>query len=115
MDSLLNVRATSTIGLAWLAMLVVGLVPLLTAGPSSGAGLTNKTPEVVVNRSLKGDRLPVATHASLKSPVISAAVQPNKPQSPSIVQRSQIPVGCEAAFSPVSSPRLAYIYRRCMT
>ena len=115
MDKLL-VRTASAIGLVSLAMLIVGLTPFLAAGPSAGAGFTSKTPEAAVNRSLKGDRLPGVDSGLYRPQTSGAAAGSDEPQSRRRSGRQpQIPLGCEAAFSPVSSPSLAYIYRRCMT
>jgi hypothetical protein len=62
------------------------------------------TPAVPVDRTLKGDRLPLSGPADkTEMPVQSA------PSS-----REKIPVGCDRTFSPISSPRLADIFRRCV-
>jgi hypothetical protein len=58
---------------------------------------------VSVDRALKGDRLPLfAPTDKTEMPV------PSTPLS-----REKIPVGCDHAFSPVSSPRLANVFQRC--
>jgi hypothetical protein len=61
---------------------------------------------ISVNRALKGDRLPP----------VALRVAPPELGSP-LPERSQIrekvPVGCDSAFSPVASPRLANIFKRC--
>jgi hypothetical protein len=67
---------------------------------TTGAGLT-ATPPVAVNRALKGDRLPA-----------SSAVAPAFPAKSE--SRARVPVGCDNAFSSISSPRLANVFRRCM-
>ena len=66
------------------------------------AGLASFTPAVSVNRTLKGDRLPLERVA-------------NKTEAPSAFQtlRNTIPMGCDRAFSPISSPQLANVFRRC--
>jgi hypothetical protein len=68
------------------------------------AGIFPSTPDLSVNRTLKGDRLPS----------ISPAVFPHElgmPVSPAL--RQKVPVGCDAAFSPISAPRLAHVFGRC--
>lgn len=73
---------------------------------TTGAGLT-PTPAISVNRTLKGDRLPAnptAWQQEFRPPVAP-------PQSQS---RARVPLGCDNAFSPVSSPGLANVFRRCL-
>jgi hypothetical protein len=68
------------------------------------AGIVPSTPALSVNRALKGDRLPS----------ISPAVFPHElglPIAPPL--HGKIPVGCDAAFSSISAPRLAHIFGRC--
>lgn len=64
------------------------------------------TPAVSVNRALKGDRLPSVNPTALK---LRSPVAPLQTQS-----RARVPVGCDNAFSPISSPRLANVFRRCV-
>jgi hypothetical protein len=110
------VRTASAIGIAWFAVLIVGLTPFLTAGPSAGAGLAGKTPQVAVNRSLKGDRLPIAISGVSRPQLSGSPAGHDEVQSrPRSEQPPRIPVGCEAAFSSIASPLLAHVYRRCMT
>jgi hypothetical protein len=98
------------VGVLSLAVLIVGLIPFVSVGLSAGAVLMGATAPVSVNRALKGDRLPLISDA-VNSAVSRAVLQSQ--------QRSQtptsIPVGCDAAFSPISSPSLAHVYRRCMS
>ncbi len=98
----LFLSVASGLGVVSLAVLFVGLIPLLGA-ESAGAGLHQGTSAVTVNRAFKGDRLPIA-------PVSAASSRTVRPQHP-----AEIPVGCDASFSPISAPRLAFIYGRCMT
>jgi hypothetical protein len=62
----------------------------------------------MVNRALKGDRLrhpePSARPRELGLP---ASPERSKP-------REKIPVGCDAAFSPVAAPAKAAVFGRCM-
>ncbi len=95
-------RTSGALAATSLALLFVGLIPFLGAGPSAGAGLGAKLPAFTVNRELKGDRLPLPSE-------INSAVSRN------IRTPGAIPVGCDASFSPISAPRLAFIYGRCTT
>jgi hypothetical protein len=68
-----------------------------------------------VNRSLKGDRLPLFNSGVSNSTGPKLGVWPNELRAPDRSQsREQMPVGCDPAFSPVSSPSLAKVYGRCM-
>jgi hypothetical protein len=104
----LFVRITDALGVTALAGCFLGLIPFLSAGPS-GAGYVPSTPGFTVNRALKGDRLPMhdALNASAWKTEFGSFVRAGAPH--------EIPVGCDPAFSPVSSPRLAYIYGRCLS
>jgi hypothetical protein len=65
-----------------------------------GTGFLSFTPSVAVDRALKGDRLPL--------PAPTDKTEMRVPSAPSL--RGKIPVGCDRAFSPVSSPRLANVF-----
>jgi hypothetical protein len=79
------------------------LVASFIAFPSfPSTGFLSLMPAVSVDRALKGDRLPFAPPADK-----------TEMQGPSTPSRATIPVGCERAFSPISSPRLANVFRRC--
>jgi len=56
-----------------------------------------------VNRALKGDRLPLA----------ASAHKTGAPEAPARQSREKVPLGCDGAFSPISSPQLANVFRRC--
>jgi hypothetical protein len=105
---MLRVRFAGALGVTALALFFVSLLPFLSVDPTAGAGLA-RTPAVVVDRSFKGDRLPMPSE-------INSAVSRGEPDAQ---QNSRIPedvpVGCDTAFSPVASPRLAYYYGRCAT
>jgi hypothetical protein len=98
-------RIAGALGITALALLFVGLIPFF-ADPTIGAGIAAKV-GFSVNRQFKGDRLPVPGAPSVARRGLSTQEQSAKPQ--------KIPVGCEGAFSPISSPRLAHIVGRCMT
>ena len=107
----LYLRIVSAFGLVALAALFVGIDPFLGVG----ATLSGQTPAVSVNRTLKGDRLPIANSAILDVPDGQArlAGQPSTQQT-----RAQTPFACDPAFSlirsPNSAPTSANVYRRCM-
>ena len=65
-------------------------------------GLASFAPAVSVNRTLKGDRLPLERAVNTEAP---SAFQ---------TLRDRIPIGCDRAFSPISSPQLAHVFRRCL-
>ena len=100
------VRIVGALGTTSLALFIVGLIPFLAADPSAGAGLAVRTPAFSVDRTYKGDRLPLPSE--INSAVSRNETRPQQSQAP-----KEIPVGCDASFSPVSSPSLAYIFGRC--
>jgi hypothetical protein len=102
----LSIRIAGALGITALALLFVGLIPFI-ADPTVGTGIAAKAPSFSVNRQFKGDRLPVPNASSVAPRGLSTQEQSAKP--------AKIPVGCEGAFSPISSPRLAHILGRCMT
>jgi len=94
-------RLAAAAGVVSLASFSAALITLPAAAPTR-AGFSAPALTTSVNRALKGDRLP-------------AAAGPGRLGSPArALPRAQIPLGCEAAFSPISSPALAHIFRRCM-
>ena len=105
MVKLVFVRTAGALGVMSLALLIVGIVPFLSADPTAGAGLF-KAP-YTVNHEFKGDRLPLTAVDSSVSRGTASRLRARTPE--------EIPVGCDPAFSPVSSPRMAYFYGRCMT
>jgi hypothetical protein len=100
----LFVRMASAAGLLALSFTLVGLIPLLSAGPSIGAGYVARTPAGTVNREFKGDRLPGE---------INSALTKNEPQRRQ--DSKEVPDGCDRSFSPITAPQLAYVYGRCTT
>ncbi len=75
---------------------------------TTGVGLSS-TPATAVNRALKGDRLP----STVKPTAWQQEFRP--PVAPLQLQfRARVPVGCDSTFSPISSPRLANVFRRCL-
>ena len=104
----LSVRIVGAAGATALGMVFLGLVPFLGAEPSAGAGYAD-APAYSVNRAFKGDRLPVV---SKSNPALSHGLANSLQQSQ---QRKEIPFGCDASFSPITAPRLAYVYGRCLS
>lgn len=99
----LMLRMAGALGAAVLAVLFVALVPFVGAGLDAGADPA-KAPAVTVNREFKGDRLPLPVGLSIaRGPF---GLQQTRP--------GEIPLGCDAAFSPISAPALASLYGRCM-
>jgi hypothetical protein len=107
MARLLFVRIAGGLGVVSLAMFIVGLVPFLSADPSAGAIFTGGP--YIVNHEFKGDRLPLPSDAN------SSVTRSDFGLRQDARTPEEIPIGCDHAFSPVSAPRLAYFYGRCMT
>ena len=95
MGRILSVR---TVALA----LAVAAASFVSMPSFSRGGLFSLISPVSVDRSLKGDRLPLKAHTDKPGMTLSTA------QS-----RTAIPVGCDRAFSPISAPRLANVFGRC--
>jgi hypothetical protein len=60
-----------------------------------------------VNRTLKGDRLPLAARTHRHN-----VNSPSTQMAPASAKRA--PLGCDPAFSPVVEPAKAHIFKRCM-
>ena len=69
-----------------------------------GAALFTVNPPAA-DRTFKGDRLPLTAPAG--SPTIGA------PTSRRQQSRERVPIGCDGAFSPIATPLLANVFRRC--
>jgi hypothetical protein len=109
MVRLFFVRFVGALGASALAIFFVGLIPFLGAEPSVGAAISARTPAVVVDRTLKGDRLPMPSE-------INKAISRSEPDTQqNSGMPEDVPVGCDTAFSPVAAPQLAYYYGRCAT
>jgi hypothetical protein len=112
----LFVRIAGALGITALALFFVSVIPFF-ADPIVGAGFAAKPPSFSVNREFKGDRLPassIAPVASRSRPITRDLGARDGGQDQAQKPR-RIPIGCEGAFSPISSPRLAHIVGRCMT
>ncbi len=108
MGTMLSARVAGAVGLLSLALLTAGLISLPI--PTTGAALPATSPALSVNRTLKGDRLPISRPTVW--PDEHGADAPGAPVHAR--SRAQIPFGCDRAFSPISSPLLAHVFRRCM-
>jgi len=99
-----------------LAFFLGSFEPFLRAAPIGGAVVNDRTPAVSVNHYRKGDRLPIlsnsdtSTRTGAKGPIWWDL----RGQGSSQMHR-EVPIGCDPAFSPVSSPSLAMVFGRCLT
>jgi len=100
-------RIAGAAGATSLAVLFVSLTPFLSAGPTAGAGLPARPAPFTVNREFKGDRLPLPATANDTQGGVGRKVRTQTP--------AQVPVGCDASFSPISAPQLTSVYGRCLT
>lgn len=106
-------RFVGALGIAALALFLISLDPLLGAAPSSGTGATERTPAVSVNRFRKGDRLPLFRPGTLNGQTNPGAGRGLR-MPDGLQTRERTPLGCDPAFSPVSSPVRARVYGRCI-
>ena len=90
------------------AAMVLGLVSFIAfpSMPNSAPLWPTTTPPVSIDRTLKSDRLPLVMP-------INKSHQVGSPAKPEQARFEKIPVGCDPAFSPISAPRLAKVFRRC--
>jgi hypothetical protein len=106
----LLLRTASVAGIIALSLFFVGLIPFLSAGPSVGAGFPARLPATTVNHEFKGDRLPLFSDGNS---VVSKNASKNAASR--LQDAKPIPDGCDPAFSPITTPRLANVYGRCTT
>ena len=88
------------------ALLVAGFVSF-PSSPNSAPLWFTTDPAVTVDRTLKGDRLPVATPRKPHEVGLPAATRPSQPSA----KRSP---WCEGAFGPTAPSSLDRIFQRCM-
>jgi len=100
-------RIAAAVGLLTLAFVLASLDPFLGAAALSGSGVGDRTPPVAVDRTLKGDRLPLFDSTASRPDELRARDRSTT--------RAKVPVGCDPSFSPVSSPSMAHFFGRCMT
>lgn len=115
MAKLWCLRLAGATGIVALALLLVSLDPFLSAVPSAGA-TTNGVPSAIsVNRSLKGDRLPVVGSDFFDATFSAFKAAPRARSQSSATPGTPIPVGCDPAFSPIFTPAHGNFYGRCTT
>jgi hypothetical protein len=95
-----NLRLKAAI--AVLGCVVVGGCSLIGA---PGDVTAERTAPVSVNRANKGDRLP--------SVAVAKSFLKGTPSTAASSRPRQLPLGCDAAFSPIADPTRAGIYKRC--
>jgi hypothetical protein len=101
-------RLASAVGVCSLVVFTAALL-VFPSLPTTGAGLSTAQSRVSVDRTHKGDRLPLA------KPVNGAEELAAPPLSPArTLPQSKVPTGCDPAFSPISAPQLGHVYRRCV-
>ena len=95
-------RAAKNIALIGIVgcLAVTGFAAAVTG---AGAALNSQSDGVSVDRTHKGDRLPLAVK---DTPTVS---------SPVVTTLSQPPIGCEPAFSRAADPKRAHIFGRCIS
>ncbi len=107
MCGIVAVRIASGVGFLSLLLFTAALIAFPSL-PTTGAGLSATHPSVVVNRAHKGDRLPTVKPAN-RPDELGLPLSPARAMPP-----GAIPPGCDPAFSPISSPQLAHVFRRCL-
>jgi hypothetical protein len=104
MGQVFNLRAAA-VGFAVVAVSFISFPSL----PS--ASLFSLMSPVSVDRTLKGDRLPLTAHVDETQ--MSTQAERTQMSTQSVQPSTPIPVGCDRAFSPISAPRLANVFGRC--
>ena len=84
-------------------IVILAVVAILASGLSaSTTSASSVVPVDVVDRTTKGDRLPLVPALPMKSTEPALSMH-------------RLPVGCEAAASPLSHPSSAHIARHCLS
>ena len=116
MIKLLLLRIAGALAVMSLAVVFVGLAPFLGGASGMSVSYAPRQSAPSVNRQFKGDRLPIHTAASSILQNDFAALARTGMRSRSEAPSSpRIPFACDPSFSPVASPRLAYVYGRCLS
>jgi hypothetical protein len=103
MAKLVSVRIAGAVAFIAVAFLLISFEPLLRAAPFD-PGLSTQTTAFSVNRFRKGDLLPVQH---------SGAIWRDFRRPDGLESEQRVPVGCDPAFSPVSTPALGTVFGRC--
>ncbi len=103
-----TVRLASAVGVCSLVLFTAALL-VFPSLPTTGAGLSTAQSRVSVDRTRKGDRLPLAKPANGPEELAAPPLSPAR-----TLPQSKIPTGCDPAFSPISSPQLGHVYKRCV-
>jgi len=108
-------RSAGVLAVTLLAIFFVSLLPLLSAART--ASDPSSAPGFAVNREFKGDRLPfhVAVDRSIWQTDFDSLKQSRAQSQSQSRMPHKIPFACDPAFSPVATPRLSYVYGRCMS
>lgn len=101
-------RLAGAVGVCSLVLFTAALL-VFPSLPTTGAGLSPAQNRVSVDRTHKGDRLPLAKPANGPEELAAPPLSPAR-----TLPQSKIPTGCDPAFSPISSPQLGHIYKRCV-
>jgi hypothetical protein len=101
-------RLASAVGVLSLVLFTAALI-VFPALPTTGAGFLAGQDRITVDRTHKGDRLPLVKPANGAEGLEAPPLSPARPRS-----QGRIPTGCDPAFSPISAPQLGHIFRRCV-
>jgi hypothetical protein len=100
----LQVRRRAAKNIAFIGVIgCLAVTGFAAAVTGAGAALNSQSDGVSVDRTHKGDRLPLAFK---DTPTIS---------SPVVTTLSRPPIGCEPAFSRAADPKRAHIFGRCIS
>jgi hypothetical protein len=101
-------RLAGAVGVCSLVLFTAALL-VFPSLPTTGASLSTPQYRVSVDRTHKGDRLPLAKPVNGPEELAAPPLAPAR-----TLPQSKIPTGCDPAFSPISSPQLGHVYRRCV-
>jgi hypothetical protein len=108
MGEIMAARLASALGIFSLVLFTAALI-VFPALPTTGASLPYTHGRVSVDRTHKGDRLPLVKPANGTDEL---GVPPLSPAR--TLPQGRIPTGCDPAFSPISAPQLGHVFRRCL-
>jgi hypothetical protein len=103
-----TVRLASAVGVCSLVLFTTALI-VFPSMPTTGAGLSTVQISLSVDRTHKGDRLPLAKAPNGPEKLAAPPLSPAR-----TMPQGRIPTGCDPAFSPISAPQLAHVFRRCL-